>query len=684
MHNLQKTIRYGILSAFGVILVGICMMYAAKTVMAEEKIQITNFARIFYIPAIAAETGSEKETIQEKLRAVTVKAYCADGSTRELFINWDLTPVNPQRTGVSKIQGKPSVPEDLSVSGETSLPVYTTQVSIQNPGQPEIEIYSCMKSSGIFVFPWISGLDTEHMTAWLRKEGSSWTDLTESGYARCMDDGLYLANSAMTVGNAYELAISGNGFQTRILSFIYKSASVLDIRNYRIGAISGIATPDKKIRSVEENRTRMNERCMAFALEMGGNVQTIRDTLTKDIILFGSTAEAYENTAENPAQAMHAVWDISEINTGKPGVYKITGEFQAPEGYTLAENLKLPEMTAYISIQNPDAPEINTYYMPEVHQIVFPMVLKNILDCNPEVWIKENSQSWEKLGGIRGELKDTGICLFRNALKPGNQYQLCLTWENGSTGIYSFDFGKDFITNENWIQRNFADRDGREFPDLSLETTITPELELTSESGREVDTVTHPSGDESQNTGGNGSGKKVTEIVTEKWTIISGKRLNFILKYMGNVSFEKDGISLQIPQPVAQNWKVKEEQTIQTMVQKTSDQTYEIKIYKGAQEITDISGSQVVLPVKEVFPEEIPETINVTNAEGERIKTSLDKNQDLLTIRTDKTGTFHINGQKENIQGKPIAAAAMAVITGLTVGIRNRSGKRGGRHREKK
>ena len=35
--------------------------------------------------------------------------------------------------------------------------------------------------------------------------------------------------------------------------------------------------------------------------------------------------------------------------------------------------------------------------------------------------------------------------------------------------------------------------------------------------------------------------RKVTEVVTENWTVISGKRLNLILKYMGDINFEKMG-----------------------------------------------------------------------------------------------------------------------------------------------
>ena len=30
--------------------------------------------------------------------------------------------------------------------------------------------------------------------------------------------------------------------------------------------------------------------------------------------------------------------------------------------------------------------------------------------------------------------------------------------------------------------------------------------------------------------------RKVTEVVTEKWTVISGKRLDLILKYMGDIN----------------------------------------------------------------------------------------------------------------------------------------------------
>ena len=181
--------------------------------------------------------------------------------------------------------------------------------------------------------------------------------------------------------------------------------------------------------------------------------------------------------------------------------------------------------------------------------------------------------------------------------------------------------------------------------------------------------------------------RKVTEVVTEKWTVISGKRLDLILKYMGDINFEKEGISLRIPASVAQGWKVAENGTIQTLVQKVSDHSYEIKIYKGIQKITDIPGSRIMIPVKEIFPRKDPETMEITDSKGRKRKTFLDKKQDLLIVDTDETGIFFVRGRRTDIEENPFAVAALTaatVLTVLIVGIRSRSGKRGDSHKGEK
>ena len=181
--------------------------------------------------------------------------------------------------------------------------------------------------------------------------------------------------------------------------------------------------------------------------------------------------------------------------------------------------------------------------------------------------------------------------------------------------------------------------------------------------------------------------RKVTEVVTENWTVISGKRLDLILKYMGDINFEKEGISLRIPASVAQGWKVAENSTIQALVQKVSDHSYEVKIYKGTQKITDIPGSRIMIPVKEIFPRKDPETMEITDSKGRKRKTFLDKKQDLLIVDTDETGIFFVRGRRTDIEENPFAVAALTaatVLTVLIVGIRSRSGKRGDSHKGEK
>ena len=96
---------------------------------------------------------------------------------------------------------------------------------------------------------------------------------------------------------------------------------------------------------------------------------------------------------------------------------------------------------------------------------------------------------------------------------------------------------------------------------------------------------------------------------------------------MGDINFEKEGISLRIPASVAQSWKVAENGTIQALVQKVSNHSYEIKIYKGTQKITDIPGSRIMIPVKAMFPNGGPETMEITDSRGRKLKTFLDKSR---------------------------------------------------------
>ena len=94
-----------------------------------------------------------------------------------------------------------------------------------------------------------------------------------------------------------------------------------------------------------------------------------------------------------------------------------------------------------------------------------------------------------------------------------------------------------------------------------------------------------------------------------------------------------------------------------------------------------------MIPVKEMFPNGGPETMEITDSRGRKLKTFLDKKQDLLIVDTDETGIFCVRSRKKDIKGNPFEMAALTaatVLTVLIVGIRSRSGKRGDSHKGEK
>lgn len=128
-----------------------------------------------------------------------------------------------------------------------------------------------------------------------------------------------------------------------------------------LGIVGETVVRDYTIRSCENLKSKSLERCMAYAVAVGQDLSPIKEELEETFHMLGSTQEEYEDTAAHPSVVMPSKWDFTAVDVGKPGVYKVIGTFQAPEGYRLLEGLTLPVAIAYINVQRADAPEIQTY-----------------------------------------------------------------------------------------------------------------------------------------------------------------------------------------------------------------------------------------------------------------------------------------------------------------------------------
>lgn len=625
------------------------------------------------IPAVAVEINKSSERIAEKLSQVFYTVY-TDADTLHIPASWDVSSVNMKLAGVYTVKGVLKLPQEYAFEGNENLQVQTT-VSVQYPDKPDINTYYRLTAAGIYIFPWLKQENSDFMEAYLKKERGQWINLTEEGFALCEEEGLYVSNQSMVVGNTYSLLVTyDNGKkQTNTLRFQYQRDGSLKIYGYQYSQLGNTGSPAKRIRSYNAKDEKYLSRCAAYAVEIGSSLRKIEEDLKEGVRLRVSTAEKFENTAENPEIILESSWDMSQVDLTKQGVYKLTGTFVVPEGYQLSEDLALPKAYAYLSVQKKGYPQINTYSMPVVDLVEFPMLMAGFSAeelQNVQVYIRENKGSYQKLDRELAEVTSKGIQLYcREVLKKGNNYDICAVYETGSTGIYSFSYNDEFIVNEYWHERNFSDRDEKNLPAIVQKApgqmvTPVPSVEGMESPDTKENYYEESSGktsDNSRNSGqkasagetkATGSGtvsdfdaadSTVTELSTDTVTAVSGQRLLLMLQQNGSVRFEKQGISVTILPETINTWKVAANDEIQMKIEKTAESAFSLRIFVRGEEVTEIPGSTVEFQTS-VFGEILsPETVTVVDAQGNLCAVTWQDKQKILRVEIEKTGDYFLS-----------------------------------------
>ena len=659
------------------LLIGICLsgMFIIKnpTVIRGQENEILHVIAPEDIPAVAVEVNESSEIISEKLAEVSYTVY-TDSDTLHIPVLWDVSAVNMKLSGVYTVKGTLKLPRGYDL-GEINSPQVQTTVSVQYPGRPEINTYYRLTAAGLYIFPWLEREDADSMEAYLKKDNGQWMNLTEEGFALCSEGGLYVSNQSMIVGNTYSLmAVYGNGQrQTGTLRFRYQKDGSLKVYSYQHSQLGNTGSPAKRIRSYNAKDEKYLGRCAAYAVEIGSSLGKIEEDLKESVRLRVSTAEKFENTAENPEIILESSWDMSQVDLTKQGVCKLTGTFVVPEGYQLSENLELPKAYAYLSVQKRGNPQINTYSMPVVDLVKFPMLMAGFSAeelQSIQVYIRENKGSYQKLDRELAEVTSGGIQLYcREILKKGNNYDICAVYETGSTGIYSFSYNDEFIVNEYWHERNFSDRDEKNLPAIVQKApgqTITPipsgeEVESPDTKENYYEESSGETSDNSRNSGQKASAGEtkatdsgtvsdldaaestVTELSTDTVTAVSGQRLLLMLQQNGIVRFEKQGISVTILPETINTWKVAANDEIQMRIEKTAESAFSLRIFVRGEEVTELPGSTVEFQTS-VFGEiSSPETVAVTDAQGNLCAVTWQDKQKILQVEIEKTGDYFLS-----------------------------------------
>ena len=645
------------------------------------------------IPAVAVEINKSSELITEKLSRVFYTVY-TDTDTLHIPVFWDVSSVNMKLAGVYTMKGVLKLPPEYAFDESKSLKVQTT-VSVQYPDKPDINIYYRLTAAGIYIFPWLKQENFDSMEAYLKKESGQWINLTEEGFALCEEEGLYVSNQSMVVGNTYSLLVTyDNGKkQTNTLRFQYQKDGSLKIYGYQHSLLGNTQKPGKIICSYDTRDEKYLSRCGAYAVKIGGNLKQIEKELKENVRLRVSTAEIFEDTAENPELILESSWDLSQVNREKQGVYKVTGSFVIPEGYEVADSLALPEAYAYLSVQKKGEPQINTYSMPMVDLLEFPMLLDGFSAeerRNIQVYLSENEGNYRKIDDDLVEVTSDGIQIYyREILKKGQNYQICAVYEKGSTGIYSFSYNDAFIVNEYWHERNFSDREEKDLPDIVQKAPASSEV---VQGEKEENLNTGSAGyhyDNSYGTDNNADGQNssnkasdaksaeisdtenfVTELSTDTITAVSGKRMLLMIQQNGSARFEKQGISVTFSPDTVNGWKINAEDEIQIGIEKTSETAFSLRIFVRGEKVTEIPGTVVEFQASVFGGIQLPETVKAEDVQGNQYAVNYQEKQNVLRMEINQTGDYFLtDGKSESIGNQTDEESVKAISDGEDIGF---------------
>ena len=621
------------------------------------------------IPAVAVEINKSSELITEKLSRVFYTVY-TDTDTLHIPVFWDVSSVNMKLAGVYTMKGVLKLPPEYAFDESESLQVQTT-VSVQYPDKPDINIYYRLTAAGIYIFPWLKQENFDSMEAYLKKESGQWINLTEEGFALCEEEGLYVSNQSMVVGNTYSLLVTyDNGRkQTNTLRFQYQKDGSLKIYGYQHSLLGNTQKPGKIICSYDTGDEKYLSRCAAYAVKTGGSLKQIEKELKENVRLRVSTAETFENTAENPELVLESSWDLSQVNREKQGVYKVTGSFVIPEGYEVSDSLTLPEAYAYLSVQKKGEPQINTYSMPMVDLLEFPMLLDGFSAeerRNIQVYLSENEGNYRKIDDDLVEVTSDGIQIYyREILKKGQNYQICAVYEKGSTGIYSFSYNDAFIVNEYWHERNFSDREEKDLPDIVQKAPASSEV-VQEEKKENLNTGSagyhygDSYGTDNNTDGQNSSSNKasdaksaeisdtensVTELSTDTITAVSGKRMLLMIQQNA-------------------------EDEIQIRIEKTSETAFSLRIFVRGEEVTEVPGTVVEFQTSVFDGIQLPETVKAEDVQGNQYAVNYQEKQNILRMEINQTGDYFLtDGKSESIGNQTDEESVEAVSDGEDIGF---------------
>lgn len=427
----------------------------------------------------------------------------------------------------------------------------------------------------------------------------------------------------------------------------------------------------------------------SFSLELNADI----DKFLRDIPL-QKACRCYD--ASGNAYSAPVIYNGEAVRTDAVGIYHITVTFEEPFNCRFSETLDIPTYSIPVSVQALGQPRLDVSYIGAWNYIYFPWIAEDIYNTM-EVWISENDGEW-RLMKTDDEvfIHSTELQIVPYLLQVGNSYRIQVDYEGGQTGIASFTYGEDALSDQGYIEgdRDGGDTDGNPPMDSTdnENTNNTPPMDSTDNENTNNNppetspdngnssvtdtTVSTPEKKEpvtvkdntqevassnenespeikKENTsipaGDSEPEKETTEPATtnREKPYLLGSELNYMIQNMGTARFSEETIMLNIPEDAISSLEIGETDRLLVTILPLENNGFSIDILKNDVAVTNVSSMQVSLPYQ---PPANTTPVLMNEADTKVADGDYNPDTGLVSFTINETGIFYIQDEEVPMQ----------------------------------
>ncbi len=430
-----------------------------------------------------------------------------------------------------------------------------------------------------------------------------------------------------------------------------------------------------------------NEFDVAFSLEQNDSIEELLLN-EEDTISLQTAWPCFD--ADGNEYLCPVVYNTENVIEDTVGMYNITVTFNAPLNCRFSENLDLPTYSIPVTVQASGQPRLDASYLsPSTEFIIFPWITSGIDLDSMEVWMSENDGEWRMLKlNQKAYIHPTMLEIYAWDLTGGYSYQIQVDYEGGRTGIASFTYGWDILSDKGYIEgdRDGGDTDGN--PPTDSEDAENP---LPTPPGNSTDNG-NSSTEETNNYTDSGSNTvppiseavEALQPITDTTVLpkepspnrevlsddtdhepatetpvsadaesnreepyLLGSEIALMLENLGTAHFSEETIMLDIPEDAIASLNISGTDRLLVTVLPLENNSFSIDISVNDVAVTTLSGMQISLPYQ---PAENTTPV-LMNEDNEKVADGdYTPQTGLVSFTINETGTFYIQDEEVPMQ----------------------------------